>query len=420
MIYGVEFSANWRTERLLLYGNLAISRSEGEDHHLRPVHFRAEELARSPASMSAPTTTSCSPPRPARSGRPGRVGVSRRPCSTAMGCAPASPTPRSSPPTPPSISACSRISVLPDGCTWTARFDIINVFDTRYKLRDGSGIGVGAPQYGLPPRLLCGAEPRPVGAAGRCGTACPARVARPVRARNGARTASPRRPTARSSSARGAGGGGEDGRTRGHGGWRPAAAAGWLHPPDLAAAKAAQLALAARVRPQDSFDGPVRLIGGVDISCLRFDPTQMIHAAIVALSLPDLAVVARGGASVRATMPYIRASSASARCRRCSRPGTPCRCSPSWCWWMGTARRIRAASASPRISAWCSTCRASASPSRRWSAGRRRRCPTRPARRRRWSGRGRGSARCCGRGGGRTRSISRPATGCPGRPRWIG
>jgi len=30
----------------------------------------------------------------------------------------------------------------------TARFDVINVFDTVYELRDGTGIGVFAPQYG--------------------------------------------------------------------------------------------------------------------------------------------------------------------------------------------------------------------------------------------------------------------------------
>ena len=30
----------------------------------------------------------------------------------------------------------------------TARFDLINVFDAKYEIRDGSGIGVGAPQFG--------------------------------------------------------------------------------------------------------------------------------------------------------------------------------------------------------------------------------------------------------------------------------
>ena len=29
-----------------------------------------------------------------------------------------------------------------------ARFDVINLWDERYKLRDGSGLGVFAPQFG--------------------------------------------------------------------------------------------------------------------------------------------------------------------------------------------------------------------------------------------------------------------------------
>ena len=28
------------------------------------------------------------------------------------------------------------------------RFDVVNVFDEKYVIRDGSGIGVGAPQFG--------------------------------------------------------------------------------------------------------------------------------------------------------------------------------------------------------------------------------------------------------------------------------
>jgi outer membrane receptor protein involved in Fe transport len=30
----------------------------------------------------------------------------------------------------------------------TARIDLINAFDEKYEIRDGTGIGVGAPQYG--------------------------------------------------------------------------------------------------------------------------------------------------------------------------------------------------------------------------------------------------------------------------------
>jgi outer membrane receptor protein involved in Fe transport len=30
----------------------------------------------------------------------------------------------------------------------TARFDVTNLFDKSYAIRDGSGVGVAAPQYG--------------------------------------------------------------------------------------------------------------------------------------------------------------------------------------------------------------------------------------------------------------------------------
>jgi TonB dependent receptor len=39
----------------------------------------------------------------------------------------------------------------PDGKPITARFDVVNVFDTVYQIRSGTGIGVFAPQYG--PRI---------------------------------------------------------------------------------------------------------------------------------------------------------------------------------------------------------------------------------------------------------------------------
>jgi outer membrane receptor protein involved in Fe transport len=32
--------------------------------------------------------------------------------------------------------------------TLTARIDLINAFDKIYEIRDGTGVGVGAPQYG--------------------------------------------------------------------------------------------------------------------------------------------------------------------------------------------------------------------------------------------------------------------------------
>jgi outer membrane receptor protein involved in Fe transport len=42
----------------------------------------------------------------------------------------------------------SRDFAVPDLGKFTARFDVVNIFDTVYELRDGSGIGVFAPQFG--------------------------------------------------------------------------------------------------------------------------------------------------------------------------------------------------------------------------------------------------------------------------------
>lgn len=78
----------------------------------------------------------------------------------------------------------------------------------------------------------------------------------------------------------------------------------WLHPPDAAAARRAQLALAERVVREDAF-GEVRLLGGVDVSNNRFDPEERVFAAVVALSVPDLQVVETAGAAGRAAMPYV-------------------------------------------------------------------------------------------------------------------
>lgn len=36
------------------------------------------------------------------------------------------------------------------------RLDVLNLLDRRYQLRDGSGLGVGNPQYGLRRAVLVG------------------------------------------------------------------------------------------------------------------------------------------------------------------------------------------------------------------------------------------------------------------------
>lgn len=51
--------------------------------------------------------------------------------------------------------------------------------------------------------------------------------------------------------------------------------------------------------------GEVRLIGGADASCMRFDPTRTVHAAMVALDAATCAIVDIAGAVMRGGLPYV-------------------------------------------------------------------------------------------------------------------
>ena len=42
----------------------------------------------------------------------------------------------------------SHIFHITDSSTFTARLDVINALDRKYEIRDGTGVGVGAPQFG--------------------------------------------------------------------------------------------------------------------------------------------------------------------------------------------------------------------------------------------------------------------------------
>lgn len=74
---------------------------------------------------------------------------------------------------------------------------------------------------------------------------------------------------------------------------------------DLAALRAEQVALAARVIREDALPATPRFIGGVDASCSRFDPTQRVYVAIVVLEWPGLALVDRTGFAATPDLHYI-------------------------------------------------------------------------------------------------------------------
>lgn len=74
---------------------------------------------------------------------------------------------------------------------------------------------------------------------------------------------------------------------------------------DLAALREEQRALAARVIREDALPARPRFIGGVDISCSRFDPTLRVYAAIVVLEWPGLVEVERAGFVATPDLPYL-------------------------------------------------------------------------------------------------------------------
>jgi outer membrane receptor protein involved in Fe transport len=57
---------------------------------------------------------------------------------------------------------------MADAGTLTARFDVINVLDKIYEIRNGTGVGVGAPQFG-PRRGLFFGLSKSLGTGGRPG-----------------------------------------------------------------------------------------------------------------------------------------------------------------------------------------------------------------------------------------------------------
>ncbi|MDO9706735.1 TonB-dependent receptor [Paracraurococcus lichenis] len=155
-IYGVEFSGNWRSERWLVYGNLALSRSAGRDIRSAQFTFDPEELAYISGKYvrtDHDQLVTGSAGAVWKGWEGGRLSASmlygnglRRGFANSEKLA---------------SYATFNVGVAqdftgPDKGTWTVRLDLLNAFDTIYQLRDGTGIGVGAPQFGLRRTVLAG------------------------------------------------------------------------------------------------------------------------------------------------------------------------------------------------------------------------------------------------------------------------
>ncbi|MDX2028207.1 MAG: TonB-dependent receptor [Alphaproteobacteria bacterium] len=147
-IYGIEFTASYTTDSLKAYANLAISRAMGRKITSAQFNFEPDELdyinnnfvhldhdqtytASGGISYQIQPRTAVSLDGIFGSGlRKGFANSEHLPWYTQF-----------------DASIAQEINLLPHNKT-TLRFSIVNLFDTAYELRDGSGIGVGAPQWG--------------------------------------------------------------------------------------------------------------------------------------------------------------------------------------------------------------------------------------------------------------------------------
>jgi len=85
---------------------------------------------------------------------------------------------------------------------------------------------------------------------------------------------------------------------------RPEIPPHWLHPRDIAQARAAQAEMAARIVAQDALPSRPWRLGGADVSNTRFDPRRRIHAAVVTLDAAG-GLVAQASESRVADFPYV-------------------------------------------------------------------------------------------------------------------
>jgi len=142
-IYGTEFSATWRSETLLVYGNLALSRSTARDIRTAQYNFDQEELdyvQRRFIRTDHDQLITASAGAIWRAWEGGRLsGTMLYGNGLRAGFANSEKL---------GSYATGNLGVQQDIGPWTARLDVVNVADRVFQLRDGTGIGVGAPQFG--------------------------------------------------------------------------------------------------------------------------------------------------------------------------------------------------------------------------------------------------------------------------------
>jgi outer membrane receptor for ferrienterochelin and colicins len=148
---GVEFSANYINGALSAYGNFAISRAQGKDIISSQFNFDPGDLAYIQNHfifLDHDQTYSAS------AGLAYKFGDGTRVSGDLIYGSGLRLTPSGAPPNSGHVAGYTQVnmSVAHEfemaGGPLTIRADVINLFDKEYEIRDGTGVGVGAPQFG--------------------------------------------------------------------------------------------------------------------------------------------------------------------------------------------------------------------------------------------------------------------------------
>jgi len=155
-VAGIELSTTYRHESWSGYANLAVGRAEGRDIVTGQYNFGAAELAYIAThwiALDHDQTVTASGGVAYRMGDSTLSGDLIFGSGLRRGFANGEHEPAY---TQVNASAVSKF-VSPALGHFEIRFSLINLFDRVYELRDGSGVGVGAPQYGPRRGVLVGA-----------------------------------------------------------------------------------------------------------------------------------------------------------------------------------------------------------------------------------------------------------------------
>jgi outer membrane receptor protein involved in Fe transport len=160
--YGVELTTNYTYEHLTAYLNLAAESAKGKQIDTAQFNFSPPDLdyiANNYIHLDHEQQQTAS------GGLSYRWGSTRASADFLLGSGL-----RANQPLPPGVTTPYGGTGIPNGAhlpnytqvnmgvthefelhdsgDWTARFDVINVFDKVYEIRNGTGVGVGAPQFG--------------------------------------------------------------------------------------------------------------------------------------------------------------------------------------------------------------------------------------------------------------------------------